>query len=143
MEVEFFFGFFWKEFLFFEFIFKKLKKKIRKLKKNGFLILIILKEKRKLFLYLLKEIKNWFIKGILFLKEIINKFLKLKRNLILLFGFREVYELNEIKNEKNLLINNWIIYKFFILIWFMDWINYLLIEKKMKDLNVRIKIIRN
>lgn len=86
------------------------------MKKNGFLILIILKEKRKLFLYLLKEIKNWFIKGILFLKEIINKFLKLKRNLILLFGFREVYELNEIKNEKNLLINNWIIYKFFILI---------------------------
>jgi len=46
------------------------------LKKNGFLTLTILKEKRKLFLHLLKETKNWFIKDILFLKEIINKFSK-------------------------------------------------------------------
>jgi hypothetical protein len=46
------------------------------LKKNGFLTLTILKEKRKLFLHLPKETKNWFIKDILFLKEIINKFSK-------------------------------------------------------------------
>jgi hypothetical protein len=61
------------------------------LKKNSFLTLTILKEKRKLFLHLPKKTKNWFIKGILFLKEIINKFSKSKRN-------PKVYELNETKN---------------------------------------------
>jgi hypothetical protein len=143
MEAELPFGSPRKELSLFEPIFKKLKKKIRKLKKNGFLTLTILKEKRKLFLHLPKETKNWFIKGILFLKEIINKFSKSKRNPILLFGFREVYELNETKNEKNSPINNRTIHKFSTSIRSMDWINYSLTEKKMKDLNARTKTIRN
>nr|QGU83955.1 hypothetical chloroplast RF19 [Homalium racemosum] len=127
----------------FEPILKKLKKKMRKLKKNGFLTLRILKEKRKLFLHLPKETKNWFSEGILFLKGIRNKFSKSKRNPILLFGFREVYELNETKNEKDSPINNRTIHKFSTSIRSMDWINYSLTEKKMKDLNVRTKTIRN
>nr|YP_010266434.1 hypothetical chloroplast RF19 [Xylosma congesta]UIE10236.1 hypothetical chloroplast RF19 [Xylosma congesta] len=143
MEAEFPFGSPRKGLSLFEPIFKKLKKKIRKLKKKSFLTLTILKEKRKLFLHLPKETKNWFIEGILFLKEIINKFSKSKRNPIVLFGFREVYELNETKNEKDSPINNRIIHKFSTSIRSMDWINYSLTEKKMKDLNVRTKTIRN
>uniref|UniRef100_A0A6N2MXJ3 Translocon at the inner envelope membrane of chloroplasts 214 n=1 Tax=Salix viminalis TaxID=40686 RepID=A0A6N2MXJ3_SALVM len=110
------------------------------LKKNGFLTLTIFKEKRKIFLHLPKETKNWFIKSILFVKEIISKS---KRNPILLFGFREVSELNETKNEKDSPITNGTIHKFSTSIRSMDWINYSLTEKKMKDLNARTKTIRN
>nr|QGU84384.1 hypothetical chloroplast RF19 [Casearia velutina] len=124
-------------------IFKKFKNKTRKLKKNCFLALTILKEKRKLFLHSSKETKNYFIKSILFLKGIINKFSKLKRNTILLFGFRQVYELNKTKNEKDSLINNRTIHKLSTPIRSMDWINYSLTEKKMKDLNTRTNTIRN
>nr|UKS08865.1 hypothetical protein RF1 [Salix eriocephala] len=140
METELPFGSPRKELSLFEPIFKKLKKKIRKLKKNGFLTLTIFKEKRKIFLHLPKETKNWFIKSILFLKEIISKS---KRNPILLFGFREVSELNETKNEKDSAITNRTIHKFSTSIRSMDWINYSLTEKKMKDLNARTKTIRN
>nr|YP_009421585.1 hypothetical chloroplast RF1 [Salix tetrasperma]ASR93599.1 hypothetical chloroplast RF1 [Salix tetrasperma] len=140
METELPFGSPRKELSLFEPIFKKLKKKIRKLKKNGFLTLTILKKKRKIFLHLPKETKNWFIKSSLFLKEIISKS---KRNPILLFGFREVSELNETKNEKDSLITNRTIHKFSTSIRSMDWINYSLTEKKMKDLNARTKTIRN
>nr|QGU84641.1 hypothetical chloroplast RF19 [Scolopia chinensis] len=143
MEAEFPFGSPRKGLSLFEPIFKKLKKKIRKLKKKGFLTLTILKEKRKLFLHLPKETKNWFIESILFLKGIINKFSKSKRNPIVLFGFRKVYELNETKNEKDSPTNNRIIHKFSTSIRSIDWINYSLTEKKMKDLNVRTKTIRN
>uniref|UniRef100_A0A6N2NJU0 Translocon at the inner envelope membrane of chloroplasts 214 n=1 Tax=Salix viminalis TaxID=40686 RepID=A0A6N2NJU0_SALVM len=97
-------------------------------------------EKRKIFLHLPKETKNWFIKSILFVKEIISKS---KRNPILLFGFREVSELNETKNEKDSPITNGTIHKFSTSIRSMDWINYSLTEKKMKDLNARTKTIRN
>nr|YP_010177296.1 hypothetical chloroplast RF19 [Salix gordejevii]QSQ86996.1 hypothetical chloroplast RF19 [Salix gordejevii] len=140
METELPFGSPRKELSLFEPIFKKLKKKIRKLKKNGFLTLTIFKEKRKIFLHLPKETKNWFIKRILFVKEIISKS---KRNPILLFGFREVSELNETKNEKDSPITNGTIHKFSTSIRSMDWINYSLTEKKMKDLNARTKTIRN
>nr|QJE37166.1 hypothetical protein RF1 [Salix triandra] len=140
METELPFGSPRKELSLFEPIFKKLKKKIRKLKKNGFLTLTIFKEKRKIFLHLPKETKNWFIKSILFVKEIISKS---KRNPILLFGFREVSELNETKNEKDSPITNRTIDKFSTSIRSMDWINYSLTEKKMKDLNARTKTIRN
>nr|YP_009179128.1 Ycf1 [Salix babylonica]ALK27060.1 Ycf1 [Salix babylonica] len=140
METELPFGSPRKELSLFEPIFKKLKKKIRKLKKNGFLTLTIFKEKRKIFLHLPKETKNWFIKSSLFLKEIISKS---KRNPILLFGFREVSELNETKNEKDSPITNRTIHRFSTSIRSMDWINYSLTEKKMKDLNARTKTIRN
>ena len=59
-------------------------------------------------------------------------------------GFREVYELNETKNEKNSPINNRTIHKFSTSIRSMDWINYSLTEIFfLKDLNARTKTIRN
>nr|YP_009975753.1 hypothetical protein RF1 [Balanops pedicellata]QNK05171.1 hypothetical protein RF1 [Balanops pedicellata] len=122
-------------------IFKKLEKKIRKLKKNSFLVITILKERRQFFLNFSKETKNWVIKNMLFLKEIINKFLKSKRNPILLFGFREVYELNETKKES--IINNRTIHKLSPKSRSMYWTNYSLTEKKMKDLTARTSAILN
>lgn len=104
MEVEFFFGFFWKCFFFFEFIFKEFEKKIGKFKKKYFIILKVLKGKIKLFWRVLKEIKKWFIKSSLFIKKMKKEFLKV--NLIVLFRFKEIDELNEMKKEKDFLISN-------------------------------------
>nr|YP_009264416.1 hypothetical chloroplast RF1 [Hirtella macrosepala]ANJ18563.1 hypothetical chloroplast RF1 [Hirtella macrosepala] len=132
-----------KRFSLFDPIFKKLEKKIRKLKKNFFLVIKTLNEKRKVFLNLSKEKKTWFIQNLLFLKEIINKFFKSKRNLILLFWFREVYELNETKKETESIINNRTIQKSSPKIKFIDWTNYSLTEKKMKDMTARTNAILN
>nr|YP_009687076.1 hypothetical protein RF1 [Klainedoxa gabonensis]QDW75823.1 hypothetical protein RF1 [Klainedoxa gabonensis] len=102
----------------FEPIFKKLEKKKRKLKKNCFLVITNLKEK-------------------------IKKKFKVKKNPILFFGFREVYELNETKNKKDSIINNQTIHKFSTQTQSIDWTNYSLMEKKMKDLILRTSTIRN
>nr|ARK37799.1 hypothetical chloroplast RF19 [Hevea brasiliensis] len=145
MEAELPFGSPRKRLSLFEPIFKKLEKKIRKMQKNGFRVITILEERRKFFLNFLKEKKNWIIKNIFFRKEIINNLSKSKRNPILLSGFREVYELNEPKKEKDSIINNnnETIKKLSIPIRSMTWTNYSLTEKKMKDLSARRKIIIN
>nr|YP_010583691.1 hypothetical protein RF1 [Hippomane mancinella]UGY85785.1 hypothetical protein RF1 [Hippomane mancinella] len=129
----------------FEPIFKKLEKKIRKMIKNGFQIITILEERRKLFRNFSKEKKNWVIKNIFFPKERIKKLSKSKRNPIYLSGFREVDKLNETKKEKDSIINNnnRTIPKLSTPIRSMSWKNYSLIEKKMKDLSARRKIIIN
>nr|YP_010731216.1 hypothetical protein RF1 [Ochna serrulata]WEG37957.1 hypothetical protein RF1 [Ochna serrulata] len=139
MEVELPFGSPRKRLSLFNPIFSKLKKKIRKLKKNCFLVIKILKER--FFLNFSKEIKNRVIKSILFLKEIINKLSKLKRNPILLFGFREVYGLNETKKDP--IINNRMTFQFSTQLQSMDWTNFSLTEKKMKDLTDKINTILN
>nr|YP_010296971.1 Ycf1 protein [Ceriops zippeliana]UMI33635.1 Ycf1 protein [Ceriops zippeliana] len=147
METELPFGFPRKKLSVFEPIFKKLGKKIIKFQKNFFLVIKISQERSKeritFFLNLSKERKNWVIKKMLFLKEIINKLSKSKKNSILLFRFREVYELNETK--KDLIINNQTIHKNKNSppICPMDWTNFLLTEKKMKDLTARTSTIRN
>nr|YP_010284499.1 hypothetical protein RF1 [Caryocar glabrum]YP_010284511.1 hypothetical protein RF1 [Caryocar glabrum]UKQ56241.1 hypothetical protein RF1 [Caryocar glabrum]UKQ56253.1 hypothetical protein RF1 [Caryocar glabrum] len=131
---------------FFEPIFKQLEKKIRKLKKKCFLVITNLNERKKLFLNLLnlsKEKKNWVIKNILFRKEIRNKLSKSKINPILVFGFSEVYELNESKKEKDSIINNQTIPKLSTKIQPMNWTNYSLTEKKLKDLTARTSAILN
>ena len=145
MEAELPFGSPRKRLSLFEPIFKKLEKKIRKMKKNGFQVITILEERRKLFLNLSTEKKNWVVKNILFRKEIINKFSKSKRNKILLSGVNEVYELNATKKEKDLLINNnnRTSHKLSTPIRSMVWANFSLTEKKMKDLSARRKIILN
>nr|YP_010349556.1 Ycf1 protein [Carallia diplopetala]UNW51337.1 Ycf1 protein [Carallia diplopetala] len=128
-------------------IFKKLGKNFIKFQKHFFLVIKISKErskeKIKFFLNLSKERKNLVIKKILFLKEIINKLSKSKKNSILLFGFREVYKLNETK--KDLIINNQTIHKNKISLQIspMNWTNSLLTEKKMKDLTARTSTILN
>nr|WCH58615.1 hypothetical protein RF1 [Chunia bucklandioides] len=141
MEAELPFGSPRKRSSFFEPIFNELGKKIRKLK--SFLVQRVLKERTNFFLMISNETKEWIIKSILFIKIIIKELSKI--NPILLFGLREVYESSETKKEKDLIINNSnrMIHESSIQIRSMDWTNYSLTEKKMKDLTDRTSTIRN
>nr|YP_010193853.1 hypothetical chloroplast RF19 [Mimusops coriacea]QZQ53415.1 hypothetical chloroplast RF19 [Mimusops coriacea] len=139
MEAELPFGSPKKQSSFFEPIFKKLEKKIGKFKKKYFLVIKVLKERTKFFLNISKE--KWIIKGILFLKRIIKELSKV--NLILFFRLREVYKSSETKKEKDSIIPNQIIHESFSQIRSTNWTNFLLTEKKMKDLTDRTSTIRN
>nr|QKV44352.1 hypothetical chloroplast RF1 [Daphniphyllum macropodum] len=124
-------------------ILKELGKRIRKLKKNCFIVLIVLKERTSLFLTVSKERKEWVIKSVIFIKRIIKELSKI--NPIPLFGLREVYESNETKKEQDFIISksNRMIHESSIQIRSMDWTNYSLTEKKMKDLTDRTSTIKN
>nr|YP_010267289.1 hypothetical protein Ycf1 [Impatiens macrovexilla var. yaoshanensis]UIF93850.1 hypothetical protein Ycf1 [Impatiens macrovexilla var. yaoshanensis] len=136
METELPFGLPRKKNSFFEPIIKELKKKGSK----GSLVLIIFKKRIKSFLNILK--KKWLIKVILFLKRIIKELSKV--NPIPLFRFKKVSKLSETKKEKNFKITpNQKINESFNQIQSTNWINYLLREKKMKDLIARTSTIRN
>nr|QWT69975.1 hypothetical chloroplast RF19 [Styrax serrulatus] len=126
---------------FFEPIFKKLEKKIGKLKKKYFLVLKVLKERTKIFLNISKKTKKWIIKVILFLKKIIKELSKV--NPILLFRLRDVYKSSETQKEKDFITRNQIIHESFSRTQSTDWTNDLLTEKKMKDLTDRTSTIRN
>lgn len=78
------------------------------MKKNGFRIITIFEERRKLFRNFSKEKKTGVSKTFFFQfqKERIKKLSKSKRNPIFLSGFREVDNLNETKKEKNSIMNN-------------------------------------
>nr|QID91461.1 hypothetical chloroplast RF19 [Cercidiphyllum japonicum] len=145
MEAELPFGSPRKRTSFFEPIFKELEKKIRKFKKNCFIVLRVLKERTNLFLTVSKETKECVIKSVLFIKRIIKELSKI--NPILLFGLREVYESSKTKKEKDLILiisnSNRMIHESSIQIRSMDWTNYSLTEKKMKDLTDRTSTIRN
>nr|YP_001294243.1 hypothetical chloroplast RF1 [Buxus microphylla]A6MM95.1 RecName: Full=Protein TIC 214; AltName: Full=Translocon at the inner envelope membrane of chloroplasts 214; Short=AtTIC214 [Buxus microphylla]ABQ45308.1 hypothetical chloroplast RF1 [Buxus microphylla]WEB60488.1 hypothetical chloroplast RF1 [Buxus sinica var. parvifolia] len=136
MEAELPFGSPRKRLSFFEPICKELEKKIRKVKKNYFIVLKILKERTKLFIKVSKEKKGWVIKRVLFIKRIIKELNKI------LFGLREVYDSSENKNRKDYIISNQMIHESSIRIRSMDWTNSLLTEKKMKDLTDRTNTIR-
>nr|QKV45439.1 hypothetical chloroplast RF1 [Mukdenia rossii] len=125
---------------FFEPILKELGKKIIKWKMNCFLVLRVLKERTNFFLIILKEIKKWIIKSILFIQRIIKELSKI--NPILLFGLREVDESSETKKEKDLIISNSMIYESSSQIQSIDWTNYSLTEKKIKDRTDRTSLIR-
>ena len=124
---------------FFEPIFKELKKKIKKLKTKCFIALTILKERTKLFRKVSKETKKWITQSILFLKGIIKKLSK--KNPIPFFGLREIYELGETKKDS--IISNKMIHKSSLQIQSMEWTNYSLTEKKIKDLTKRTNTIKN
>nr|WCP17105.1 hypothetical chloroplast RF1 [Menispermum dauricum] len=128
---------------FFEPICKEFEKKLRKVKNKCFLALRILKERTKWFLKVSKEKTRWVSQMIRFIKIIMKELSK--RNPILLFGLREVYESSQNKNEngKNLMISNQIIHESSIRIRSMDWTNYSLTEKKITDLADRTNAIRN
>nr|YP_009942409.1 hypothetical chloroplast RF19 [Tropaeolum pentaphyllum]QOC71578.1 hypothetical chloroplast RF19 [Tropaeolum pentaphyllum] len=136
METELPFGSARKRPSFFEPIFQELKKKIRKWKTKCFMILRFLKEREKIFLKVSKETKKWVIKSLLVLKK--KKELS-KKNPILLFGLREIYELNETKKDS--IIRNRMIPEASVQIRSM-WTNYSLTENKMKDLTDRTSTIR-
>nr|UQW90606.1 hypothetical chloroplast RF1 [Spyridium ulicinum]UQW92583.1 hypothetical chloroplast RF1 [Spyridium obovatum var. velutinum] len=137
METELPFGSAQNHLSFFEPIFKELNKKIRKLKKQCFLVLRILKEKTKIFLNVSKDIKNRFSKTILFLKEIVKELEKI--NPILLFGLREleIYQFSETKKEKDSIRNKQLIHESFSKIRSTDCTNYSLTKKKIKNLTDR------
>nr|YP_009356079.1 hypothetical protein [Matthiola incana]AQV10158.1 hypothetical protein [Matthiola incana] len=124
---------------FFKPIYKELKKRIKKLKSQPFLVLRIFKERAKIFLKIAKEIKNWIKKNFIF---IIGKIKDLsKRNLIPLFGLREIYELNETKKDS--IMSNQMIHELSVQNKPAEWINSSLSEKKKNFLIDRINTIRN
>nr|YP_009326048.1 Ycf1 [Citrullus lanatus]YP_009348090.1 Ycf1 [Citrullus lanatus subsp. mucosospermus]APD52540.1 Ycf1 [Citrullus lanatus]APW82776.1 Ycf1 [Citrullus lanatus subsp. mucosospermus]APW82861.1 Ycf1 [Citrullus lanatus subsp. mucosospermus]APW82946.1 Ycf1 [Citrullus lanatus]APW83031.1 Ycf1 [Citrullus lanatus] len=140
MEAELPFGSPRKQLSFFEpMLIKELEKKIKKWKKKRFPILRLLKERTNLFINISKETKNWVIKNIFFIKQIITELSQ--RNPIRLFELKEIYELNEAKNEKNSIISNRMIPGSSIITRSMDWTNFSLREKKMKDLTDRTNTI--
>nr|WKR24430.1 Ycf1 protein [Elaeis guineensis]WKR24517.1 Ycf1 protein [Elaeis guineensis]WKR24604.1 Ycf1 protein [Elaeis guineensis]WKR24691.1 Ycf1 protein [Elaeis guineensis]WKR24778.1 Ycf1 protein [Elaeis guineensis] len=110
---------------FFKPIYKELKKKIRKVK-----VLKVFKEK-----------KRWVIKIVLVIKQKMKELEKV--NPIFLFGLRKVKVYKPNENVRDSKINNKIIRKSTIRIRSMNWANYSLIEKKIKDLADRTVTIRN
>nr|YP_009897523.1 Ycf1.2 [Iberis amara]QKK44157.1 Ycf1.2 [Iberis amara] len=136
METELPFGSVKKKPSFFEPISKELKKRIKKSKPKSFLVLRIFKERATIFLKVAKEIQNWIIKNVLFLKGK-RKNLS-KRNKIPLLGLREIYEL---KND--LIMRNQTIDGLSVQQKSMEWTNSSLSENKNTNLIDRIKTIRN
>nr|UEN67684.1 hypothetical chloroplast RF1 [Picrasma quassioides] len=117
----------------FEPFLKELKKKIRKWKIKSFIVLRVLKERTKLFRNVVKETKKWIIKRILFLLKELSK--------INLLRLKEIDEL--VETQKNSIISTQMIHESYIEIPSLDWTNFSLTEKKMKDFTNRTSIIRN
>nr|YP_011032488.1 Ycf1 protein [Caryodaphnopsis laotica]WRH34665.1 Ycf1 protein [Caryodaphnopsis laotica]WRH34746.1 hypothetical chloroplast RF19 [Caryodaphnopsis laotica]WRH34827.1 Ycf1 protein [Caryodaphnopsis laotica] len=141
METELPFGSPRKQPSFFEPIYKELEKNIRKAKKKCFLVLRVFKEKTKQFIKVSKEKTRWILKIVLFLKIKIKEFAKV--NPFFLFGFKRVYEPNENRKDSITIISNKIVPESTLRIRSLDWTNYSLTEKKMKDLSDRTTLIRN
>nr|UHY41559.1 hypothetical chloroplast RF19 [Cardamine bulbifera]UHY41813.1 hypothetical chloroplast RF19 [Cardamine bulbifera]UNZ98139.1 hypothetical chloroplast RF19 [Cardamine bulbifera] len=139
METELPFGSAQKKPSFFEPISKELTKRIKKFKTKAFLVLRIFKERATIFLKVAKEIKNWILKNFFFIKGKIKNLSK--RNLIPLFGPREIYELNETKKDS--IMSNQMIHELSVQNKSMEWTNSSLSENKIKNLIDRIKTIRN
>nr|AZP74261.1 Ycf1 [Astelia pumila] len=126
---------------FFEPIWKELEKKMRKVKKKFFLVLRVLKERRKWFIKVSKEKTKWVIKIVLVIKLIMKEFEKVNPIFLFKLGKVKVYEPNE--NRKDSKINKKIIRESTIRIRSMNLANYSLMEKKMKDLADKTITIRN
>nr|YP_009898462.1 Ycf1.2 [Mathewsia auriculata]QKK45270.1 Ycf1.2 [Mathewsia auriculata] len=139
METELPFGSAKKKPSFFEPISKELKKRIKKSTTKSFLVLRIFKERATIFLKVAKEIKNWIMKNLFFLKGKIKNLSK--RNIIPLFGLREIYELNETKKDS--IMSNQMIHEISVQKKSMEWTNSSLSENKIKNFIDRIKTIRN
>nr|QFV18369.1 hypothetical chloroplast RF1 [Dichocarpum sutchuenense] len=139
METELPFGSPRKQPSFFEPIYKEFEKKLIKVQKRCFLAQKIIKERTKRFVKLSKEKTRWVIKKIRFIKRIMKELAK--KSPILLFGLREVYELN--RKKKKIMISNQMIRESSIRIRPLGWTNYSLTEKKMRDLADRTSTIRN
>nr|YP_010505738.1 hypothetical chloroplast RF1 [Chrysosplenium zhangjiajieense]UXE34540.1 hypothetical chloroplast RF1 [Chrysosplenium zhangjiajieense] len=137
MEAELPFGSPRKRSLFFDSIFKKLRKKILKWKTNCFLILI---ERTNFVLIISKEIKTWIIKNIIFIQRIIKELLKINPTRFL--GLKEVSGSNKTKKEKDSRMSNSIVDESSNQIKSLDWTFYSLTEKKIKDLTDRTNRIR-
>nr|YP_010409364.1 Ycf1 protein [Rubroshorea macrophylla]URH13690.1 Ycf1 protein [Rubroshorea macrophylla] len=135
---------------FFKPIFKELKKRIKKLKIKCFRALTVLKEE-KFFRKVSKETKKWIIKSILFLQG--KKLKGNKKELFPSFGEidEEIDGLGETKKDspigetkKDAIIINQMIHESSMRSRSIkEWTNFLLTEKKMKDLTERTNTIQN
>nr|QWY86746.1 hypothetical chloroplast RF1 [Prioria oxyphylla] len=129
---------------FFDPIFNELKKTIKKWNCFFFLFLKVLTEKKKKILNVSKERVKWIMKKILFIKEKILKEIRKKLskiNQIPLFGLREIYEVSETQKDSIIINSNRMSYESSIPIQSINWTNFSLTEKKIKDLNDRTKTI--
>nr|QVX29887.1 hypothetical chloroplast RF1 [Geoffroea spinosa] len=123
-------------FSFFHPILKELKKKMKKWKKNFFLVLKILNARTKLFLNFLKERAKWIIKSILFLNEKIKQLPTL-----FLLRLKKIYGLSQSQKDSTMSTKNPTIYESTIRIQSINWTNYSLTKKKKKNLNAKRKTI--
>nr|YP_009935639.1 Ycf1 [Saururus chinensis]QNS38040.1 Ycf1 [Saururus chinensis] len=130
-------------FSFYKPILKELKNEMRRAKSRFFIVLKTLKDRRKGFTEgSTKENTTWVIKIVLFFKSKIKEFVKIKVNPTFLVGLQKVYEPNE--NRKDFIVSNKITYESNIQTKSMiDWTNYSLTEKKIKDLSGRTITIRD
>nr|YP_010472639.1 Ycf1 [Hymenaea courbaril]UVH65762.1 Ycf1 [Hymenaea courbaril] len=129
---------------FFDPILNELKKTIKKWNCFFFLFLKVLTEKKKKILNVLKERVKWIMKRILFIKDKILKEIRKKLskiNQIPLFGLKEIYEVSEIQKDSIISNRNRMSYESSIPIQSINWTNFSLTEKKIKDLNDRTKTI--
>nr|YP_010994756.1 hypothetical chloroplast RF19 [Cypripedium fargesii]WOZ13665.1 hypothetical chloroplast RF19 [Cypripedium fargesii] len=141
MEAELPFGSPRKQPSFFEPIYKELEKKNRRGKNKIFQVLNFLKERIKSFLKVRKEKTKRVIKIVLVIKLIIKKLEKVNPNFLFELRKEKVYEMNE--NEKDLKKKNNILRESSVLIRPKNWLNYSLIERRMKDLSNKTIKIRN
>nr|YP_010354245.1 hypothetical protein RF1 [Coelogyne corymbosa]UOG85021.1 hypothetical protein RF1 [Coelogyne corymbosa] len=141
MEAELPFGSPRKRPFFLEPIYKELQKRKKKVKNRFLQVLKIFNKKRKSFLRVRKEKTKGGIKIVRVIKLIMKKLEKV--NPIFLFELRKekVYEPNE--NKKDLKRDNKILRESSVLIRTMNWLNYSLIERRMKDLSDKTIKIRN
>nr|YP_010477810.1 hypothetical protein RF1 [Polystachya modesta]UVI18187.1 hypothetical protein RF1 [Polystachya modesta] len=139
MEAEFPFGSPRKRPFFFEPISKELQKRKKKVKKKFLQVLI--NKKRKYFLKVRKEETKGVIKLIRVINLIMKKLEKVNPNLLFEVRKEKVYEPNE--NKKDFKKNNKIIPESSVLNQMMNWFNYSLIERRMKDLSDKTIKIRN
>uniref|UniRef100_UPI0030FF37B1 hypothetical chloroplast RF1 n=1 Tax=Alisma lanceolatum TaxID=365730 RepID=UPI0030FF37B1 len=135
MEAEIPFGSPRKQPSFFEPIFNELKKNYIKVKKKSFLVLKVLKRKRKRFIRTFKEKTKGALKIILVRKGMINNLEKRNQTFLFELNKNELNEKNSISNKNT--------QEFLIQIQSRNWTNNLLIEKKIKDLIDRRITTRN
>nr|YP_009566524.1 hypothetical chloroplast RF19 [Palmorchis pabstii]QBB10114.1 hypothetical chloroplast RF19 [Palmorchis pabstii] len=144
MEAELPFGSPRKRTSFFEPIYKELEKRNKKVKKRFLQVLKILKKKRKSFLKVRKEKTKWVIKIVRVINLIMKKLEKVNPTFLFELRKEKVDEPNE--NEKDFKRDNKILRESSVLIRTMktmNWLNYSLIERRMKDLSDKTIKIRN
>nr|YP_010528695.1 hypothetical chloroplast RF1 [Grammatophyllum scriptum]UXW65739.1 hypothetical chloroplast RF1 [Grammatophyllum scriptum]UXW65817.1 hypothetical chloroplast RF1 [Grammatophyllum scriptum] len=141
MEAELPFGFPRKRPSFFEPIYKELQKRKKKAKKIFLQVLKFFNKKIKSFLKVIKEKTKGVIKIVRVINLIMKKLDKVNPNFLFELRIEKVYEPNE--NKKDFKRNNKIIQESFVLNRTMDWLNYSLIERRIKDLSDKTMKIKN
>nr|YP_010528771.1 Ycf1 [Thecopus maingayi]UXW65893.1 Ycf1 [Thecopus maingayi] len=126
---------------FFEPIYKELQKKKKKAKKRFLQVIKFFNKEIKSFLKVLKEKTKGFIKIVRVINLIMKKLEKVNPNFLFELRIEKVYEPNE--KKKDLKRNNKIIQESFVLNRTMDWFNYSLIERRIKDLSDKTMKIKN